>query len=126
LKLSEGSGGMMTLDLCFVVDVTGSMQPWLSSVKGILAKITHQIGIEIANAHPSLVLSIRFAGMGYRDVGDSPQFEKCDFQHRSPAKSRDAVLQQNNADATRVATHVRQRHHALLQAVSCHRLPSIV
>jgi hypothetical protein len=35
LKLTDGGGGVgaMTLDLCFVLDCTGSMQPWLGSVK---------------------------------------------------------------------------------------------
>ncbi len=35
LKLSDGGAGVgfMSLDLCFVLDCTGSMQPWLGSVK---------------------------------------------------------------------------------------------
>ena len=34
LKLTDGGGsGAMTLDLCFLLDCTGSMQPWLGSVK---------------------------------------------------------------------------------------------
>jgi hypothetical protein len=45
LKLTTGnsSGSGMTLDLCFVLDCTGSMQPFLASVKANLAGICRQV-----------------------------------------------------------------------------------
>jgi hypothetical protein len=109
LKLTEGSGiGTMTLDLCFVLDITGSMQPYLASVKGILERVGLDISTAISEAYPNLALCIRFACLGYRDVDDSPQFENCPFAHRpSTVASRHAVLKQNHEDAARVTAHVR-------------------
>lgn len=69
----------MTLDVAFVLDVTGSMGAWLEACKANIRAIAKDILPRIHKQYPGLKLEVRFALLGYRDVGDNPQFEQQDF-----------------------------------------------
>jgi hypothetical protein len=75
--------------------------------QGILDRISREISSTVHSQYGNLTLSIRFAALGFRDVGDSNQFEVCGFVPRAPASTRAAVLRQNDLDAARVTAHVR-------------------
>ncbi|KAK9867891.1 hypothetical protein WJX84_004698 [Apatococcus fuscideae] len=61
------------LDLAFLFDITGSMEPWIlqaaAKAKDIMAEATR--------IHPQAVM--RMAFVGYRDYGDTQQLEVKDF-----------------------------------------------
>jgi hypothetical protein len=69
----------MSLDLAFVVDVTGSMGAWLEACKANIRAIAKDIVPRIHKQYPGLQLAVRYALVGYRDVGDNPQFEEQGF-----------------------------------------------
>jgi hypothetical protein len=108
-KLSQGTGpGTFLLYIMFAVDVTGSMQPYIGSVREKLQDICRTICADVAAKHPSVVLSVHFAVLGFRDIADGgAQFERCDFQARDPPASREMAREQNEADAARVSEFVR-------------------
>lgn len=58
---ATGSGG---LDICFVMDCTGSMQPWIEASKQTIK--------EMIRALPAEEKHKRVAFVGYRDFGDGP------------------------------------------------------
>ncbi|CAN0134278.1 unnamed protein product, partial [Laminaria digitata] len=70
-----GGGGVgkkawkTNVDLCFVMDCTGSMQNWIDQAKDKLMDIIEQAKNDVAN------LNLRVAFVGYRDFGDKKRFE---------------------------------------------------
>lgn len=58
---AAGSGG---LDICFVMDCTGSMQPWIEASKQTIKEMIHALPAEEEHK--------RVAFVGYRDFGDGP------------------------------------------------------
>jgi Mg-chelatase subunit ChlD len=64
----------VTVDICFCLDCTGSMSRWLSETKVQMKVIISGINREIKKEYPSLKLQLRFAIVGFRDVGDNPRF----------------------------------------------------
>ncbi|CAE7565971.1 vwkA [Symbiodinium sp. CCMP2592] len=61
------------VDLLFVVDCTGSMQPYIDAVKTSIRSMVQRL----LTAYPQLNLQLGF--LGYRDVGDQQQFQILDF-----------------------------------------------
>ncbi|CAM9793855.1 unnamed protein product [Ectocarpus sp. 4 AP-2014] len=61
------------VDLCFVMDCTGSMQSWIDQAKTKLLGIIDQAKKDVTN------FSLRVAFVGYRDFGDRVQHESFDF-----------------------------------------------
>ncbi|CAM9134455.1 unnamed protein product [Ectocarpus sp. 6 AP-2014] len=61
------------IDLCFVMDCTGSMQYWIDQAKTKLLGIINQAKKDVAN------INLRVAFVGYRDFGDSVRYELFDF-----------------------------------------------
>jgi len=65
-----------SVDVCFVLDITGSMKPHLESCQqkiiDILSEVKKEENFQDAN--------IRFALVGYRDQGDEVPIQKIDFQ----------------------------------------------
>ncbi|CAM9201664.1 unnamed protein product [Laminaria digitata] len=57
------------VDLCFVMDCTGSMQKWIDQARDKLLDIIAQAKADVVN------LNLRVAFVGYRDVGDKRRFE---------------------------------------------------
>ncbi|CAF3213457.1 unnamed protein product [Rotaria socialis] len=58
------------LDICFCIDCTGSMSPWLSAMKLQMQQIISGIKDTIRKKHGSLNFQLRLAIVGYRDVQD--------------------------------------------------------
>jgi len=62
----------VTIDLCFLMDCTGSMGPWIQTTKDKIKSIT----FEVQTLFPGSLLRIAF--VGYRDF-DTNSFEILDF-----------------------------------------------
>ncbi|KAK9836571.1 hypothetical protein WJX74_003293 [Apatococcus lobatus] len=86
------------LDLAFLFDVTGSMEPWIRQA----ATKAKQI-MDVANQiHPQAVM--RMAFVGYRDYGDVQRYEIMDFVEKEgfPALQRflDGIVAKGGDDST--------------------------
>ncbi|CAF1361600.1 unnamed protein product [Adineta steineri] len=71
----------VTVDICFCLDITGSMSRWLSQTKVQMKVIITEIKRQINEKYPSLKLKLNFAIVGYRDITDNPQYETLNFTH---------------------------------------------
>ena len=81
-SISGGSGpGIVTMDLCFVIDVTGSMQKYMPIVRGNMTDICTSVKAAVLEKHPDLCLYIRYALLAFRDITDAPaeRFVRLDF-----------------------------------------------
>jgi len=58
----------MKIDICFLMDITGSMEPWIQAAKDQAFAIVRKTQQETPDA------DVRVAFVGYRDYGDNPQF----------------------------------------------------
>lgn len=71
-KLTTGnSGGAMTVDVAFVLDVTGSMAPVIAAIRNEIATIVKSIPEEVLKAVPAARLLLRVALVPFRDRGDA-------------------------------------------------------
>ncbi|RNA01177.1 serine threonine kinase [Brachionus plicatilis] len=52
------------VDLCFLVDATGSMSSYIAEAKTVIHKIIHKMSIKFQN------FALRFSFIGYRDISD--------------------------------------------------------
>ncbi|MDR3548948.1 MAG: hypothetical protein P4M11_11915, partial [Candidatus Pacebacteria bacterium] len=59
-------------DICFVCDITGSMDTWIKGVKDALKEL-------MASVRNMMSLNPRFGFIGFRDKKDTKQIEKKDF-----------------------------------------------
>ncbi|CAF1360663.1 unnamed protein product [Adineta steineri] len=71
----------VSVDICFCLDITGSMSRWLSQTKVQMKVIITEIKRQINEKYPSLKLKLNFAIVGYRDITDNPQYETLNFTH---------------------------------------------
>ncbi len=67
------------VDICFCIDVTGSMAPFLRATKEQIAAIVMGIAPKVKERFTLTKLTLHFAIVAYRDVGDVPQFDVLDF-----------------------------------------------
>lgn len=72
--LQRGHSGAVTVDVCFVLDATGSMRPFLSSVVNDINAIAIGIPKKIEETHQGLKLKMRFSAVWFRDVGENERF----------------------------------------------------
>ncbi|UJR19420.1 hypothetical protein I4U23_022550 [Adineta vaga] len=79
--IGGSGGGSMSLDVCFVLDVTGSMTPWLSGIKKQINAITDGITKKIEKEFPDMDFILRYAVVAYRDEGDNHKIEPLEFQN---------------------------------------------
>jgi hypothetical protein len=70
VRLSPGAFGTFTVDIAFVLDVTGSMAPVLHAIKGEIESIAEKIPAAVAVEFKSLKLLLRTALVPYRDSKD--------------------------------------------------------
>ena len=68
---SGGGGGVMSIDLAFVLDVTGSMAPVLAAIRSEIANIAREIPRAVAREFPAIKLLLRVALVPFRDHGDA-------------------------------------------------------
>ncbi|CAF4982453.1 unnamed protein product [Rotaria sp. Silwood1] len=68
----------ITVEICFCLDCTGSMSQWLAGVKKQMKTVIESIQNRILEEY-SVVLQLRIAIVGYRDVNDAQQFSTLDF-----------------------------------------------
>lgn len=70
LKIQHSPGSDLSLDVCFCLDITGSMAPYFqiarSQIEGIVRAVTDPDGI-VAQKCPGLKFNLRVAVVGYRD-----------------------------------------------------------
>ena len=65
------------VDLCFLVDSTGSMQTYIDQTKSVIYKITTKMMTKFQN------FALRFSFVGYRDISDgSKRVEVFDFSNK--------------------------------------------
>ena len=61
------------VDICFVIDVTGSMAGHIKGTKDYITRVVDRI-LKPSEKHPAMVSELRLAMIGYRDFGDKEQF----------------------------------------------------
>jgi uncharacterized protein YegL len=89
LKVQTNSGvSKITVDLCFVLDITGSMTAVIEACKQQFRAIVNGIVPIIQKEFPGIQLELNYALIGFRDYNDSPQFETLDFTNDKEALLR--------------------------------------
>ncbi|GMH42204.1 hypothetical protein BSKO_10123 [Bryopsis sp. KO-2023] len=79
-KLKTGNRpSAMTVDVCFVLDSTGSMGPWIEAAKSQIKVITGGIIPKINQEHPGIRVELRFAMVAYKDHGDADRIQVLQF-----------------------------------------------
>ncbi len=71
LNLNESGGGMMSLDLAFIIDCTGSTASALTSIKAEIVNIAQNIPRKVAEQCKSTTLLLKIALIPFRDLCDS-------------------------------------------------------
>lgn len=74
---------ILTVKICFVMDCTGSMGPWIEQAKTEITTIMNGVTTEYPRAR------CRVGFVGYRDYGDSEQSIVIPFQH--PADTMEQI-----------------------------------
>ncbi|CAD7924203.1 unnamed protein product [Amoebophrya sp. A120] len=70
-KLVRGNApSVITIDLCFVLDTTGSMTPWMEAVKTQAEVIGTKVVDKIKEKHEGLDMEMKLAVVPYKDFGD--------------------------------------------------------
>jgi len=64
---------VISVDIAFCLDCTGSMSAWITAAKGQILTITEDIAPTIQKKHPDLKLEMKFCLIGFRDYGDPDQ-----------------------------------------------------
>jgi Mg-chelatase subunit ChlD len=77
VSLIQGSRlSRVSIDIAFVLDVTGSMEPWLDAVKEQTNVIVDLVTKRLTEEYQSLRVLLRFAIQPFRDIDDREQFPK--------------------------------------------------
>eukprot|EP01127_Copromyxa_protea_P008978 TRINITY_DN2080_c0_g1_i4.p1 TRINITY_DN2080_c0_g1~~TRINITY_DN2080_c0_g1_i4.p1 ORF type:complete len:7466 (-),score=1064.85 TRINITY_DN2080_c0_g1_i4:44-22441(-) len=73
LKLVKGNSAesSTTVDLCFVIDCTGSMAPYIKAVLEQVKGIVKSLIPSIQEKYPTITLQMRYGVVPYRDVCDA-------------------------------------------------------
>ncbi|CAF2742626.1 unnamed protein product [Rotaria sp. Silwood2] len=72
----------LTVEICFVMDCTGSMGSWIQACKQHIKAIADGIQKEMKEKYDKDSI-LRMAFVAYRDYGDSDRFDSIDF-HQTP------------------------------------------
>jgi len=73
----------VSVKICFVMDCTGSMEPWIVEAKTHMVKIMDDVSLEYPHAR------CRVGFVGYRDFGDRERLIVIPFQH--PADTMEQI-----------------------------------
>src|SRR5690606_20782684 len=86
--------GDITLDIAFVLDTTGSMQPYIDAAKSVIRQIAASV-----NSNQNVKGRVRLALVGYRDRGDEYVSQVlCTFEAGTNLAAFEAVLDRTIAD----------------------------
>lgn len=77
-EIAQISKDCLKIDLCFVIDSTGSMGPWLEQVKTSVKEMVLQMSAECARSGIEKV-KFRLALLAYQDYFDPNRYDKQDF-----------------------------------------------
>eukprot|EP01005_Ploeotia_sp_CARIB1_P001689 NODE_59_length_1871_cov_563.196101_g58_i0.p1 GENE.NODE_59_length_1871_cov_563.196101_g58_i0~~NODE_59_length_1871_cov_563.196101_g58_i0.p1 ORF type:complete len:594 (-),score=185.08 NODE_59_length_1871_cov_563.196101_g58_i0:89-1816(-) len=70
----EGGGALFTCDVVFVIDISGSMNPWLNAVKSQMVGLTTSIIPQLKKNNPDIKIGFRFGVLGFRDSTSATPF----------------------------------------------------
>jgi hypothetical protein len=91
------------LDLCFVIDITGSMQSYITKSKNSISRITENVKKHLARLGSS-VDSLKVGVVGYKDHGDEPITFKRGFSTPNEAMAYLTYLKADGGDDGHEAT----------------------
>ena len=69
----------MSVDVCFCIDVTGSMSGWIEACKAQISAICKGLMPKIQKKCPDVDVKVRWSLVAYRDYGDADQLQVLDF-----------------------------------------------
>lgn len=101
VRLTRGNGsGWLTLDVCFCIDNTGSMTPYLSALTSQTDNVLHNLiqGIHAKLYKQFKAITIRIGALAYRDIGDREQFSTLPFQAPPAGKPNEDAKQQEETE----------------------------
>jgi hypothetical protein len=78
-KLLHAQPDNMSLDICFCIDVTGSMSGWLEACKAQVQAIAEGLVPKLEKKCPDIQVVVRWGLVAYRDVGDAQQLQELAF-----------------------------------------------
>ncbi|GMH42187.1 hypothetical protein BSKO_10106 [Bryopsis sp. KO-2023] len=85
VKLRAGNTpSAMTVDVCYVLDTTGSMGPWIEASKSQIKLITEGIAQKVNEQHPGIKIELRFSMVAYKDYGDAERIRVQQFTKDVP------------------------------------------
>jgi len=98
---------MTLVKICFVMDCTGSMEPWIQQAKTKIAEISRKIELE----NPGAEVLISF--VGYRDYGDEQRSIVIPFQEPkyTMREIRGVIAEGGDDQAEDVAHAMMDAHH---------------
>lgn len=87
LAMKTSIPSTVVIDLCFAIDVTGSMLPFMRSTVSTLKSLfqgTNSIGQKLKMKFPEMTFKVRVGGLGFRDIDDKEnQFNEITFSDGS-------------------------------------------
>lgn len=90
-SLTKGNcPGSFEVNICFIIDCTGSMSFWMRVVQNQISGIVSSIGPKLKETWPALDVKLRFSVVPYRDYGD-PVIPSLDFPSGASAQSISVV-----------------------------------
>jgi len=78
-KLIHAEPDDMSVDVCFCIDVTGSMSGWIEACKAQITTICDGLLPKISKKCPDVEVKVRWSLVAYRDQGDTDQLQELDF-----------------------------------------------
>eukprot|EP00775_Hariotina_reticulata_P003371 gene3371-3646_t len=78
-KLIHAEPDDMSVDVCFCLDVTGSMSGWIEACKAQVQAIASGLLPKIQKRCPDIAIRVRWGLVAYRDEGDAQQLQELPF-----------------------------------------------
>lgn len=78
-KLIHAQPDDMSVDVCFCLDVTGSMSGWIEACKAQIQAIADGLMPKIQKKCPDIAVRVRWGLVAYRDHGDAQQLQQLGF-----------------------------------------------
>jgi len=80
LSMKRPRPEQIDIDFAFVIDVTGSMRPYMTGISSVLKSMLHEgssIERKLVKKYPEVKFNIRVGSIGYRDIDDkNDQFQE--------------------------------------------------